>query len=228
MNTVVVEKFNGRAQEFHSRELPVDRYVHVWWFEPVRDALVLGSTQDEGLVNLDECRRNGVDLVRRRSGGGLVLLGKDSTMWLDVIISVDHPLWDRDVTSSSFWLGETWMDALTMCGLGHFVQHRSRLVRSPESDLVCFAGRGPGEVFLAGESERPIGTKVVGISQRRTRDHARFQTVVSLRWEPERLLDLLYEPKPDVAALWDSGSNLEVDRDRLMSVMTSCLVRVLS
>jgi lipoate-protein ligase A len=55
---------------------------------------------------------------------------------------------------------------------------------TPWSASVCFAGLGPGEVTVDGR-------KVVGLSQRRTREAALFQCCAALRWEPERLLDLL-------------------------------------
>ncbi len=231
MPSVVVEHFVGRAGEFHARDLPPDGDVHIWWFVPDEDAIVLGSAQDDTLVDRGVCRRLGVDVVRRRSGGGLVLLG-EGTLWLDVVLPADHPLWDRDVTSSAFWLGETWMMALRECGSPDLVQHRSRLVRSPESDLVCFAGRGPGEVFLSTGADGDAGAKVVGISQRRTRSQARFQSVVSLHWEPERLIELLADSVPDRARLLssirESGSSLDIDRNRLVEVTTSRLVDVLS
>ena len=38
--------------------------------------------------------------------------------------------------------------------------------------------------------------KVVGLSQRRTRRAARFQTSLYLRYEPARLADLLAPPRP--------------------------------
>ena len=45
-------------------------------------------------------------------------------------------------------------------------------------DLVCFAGRGPGEVF-AGQR------KLVGLSQWRAREGALFSSCVYTRWEPD-------------------------------------------
>ena len=51
-------------------------------------------------------------------------------------------------------------------------------------NVACFAAVGPGEVVVG-------DAKVVGISQRRTRELARFQTVAYLDWEAAELLDLL-------------------------------------
>ncbi len=62
------------------------------------------------------------------------------------------------------------------------------------AELVCFAGIGPGEVLLGGR-------KLVGISQRRTRNGSRFQCMVHTRWSPDVLVDLLAEPRPTVEEL---------------------------
>lgn len=209
----------GPAGEFHAREVPQNEAVHLWWFTPSRDALVLGSTQEASLVDEDQCRRQGVDVVRRRSGGGVVLLERGGHLWLDVVIPSTHPLWERDVTVSSFWLGEVWQVALTGVGLDSLVQHRSRLETSPQSALVCFAGRGPGEIF------RATGEKVVGISQRRTRNHARFQCAVSVRWDPERLVSLLRPGLIDAHEIETAGSTLDIEPQTLQDAMTDAVVQ---
>ena len=51
-------------------------------------------------------------------------------------------------------------------------------------DLVCFAGRGPGEVFHGAR-------KVVGLSQWRAREGALFSSCAYLRWDPAPLLALI-------------------------------------
>jgi hypothetical protein len=94
------------------------------------------------------------------------------------------PLWRDDIGEAFHWLGETWAAALAELGVDVDVHHGA-MVRSPWSALVCYAGRGPGEVFLG-------GAKVVGISQRRTRAGARFQCAALLEpWDPWPLLRLL-------------------------------------
>ncbi|MGH9041248.1 MAG: hypothetical protein ACRDZ3_13570, partial [Acidimicrobiia bacterium] len=63
--------------------------------------------------------------------------------------------------------------------------------------VVCFAGLGPGEVTDA------AGRKVVGLSQRRTRGHTRFQCCVLLRWDPAAMVALVAQPYPEGAAVAD-------------------------
>src|SRR5690606_10658151 len=99
----------------------------------------------------------GVELARRRSGGGAVLLDDDAAVWLDVLVPRGDPLWSDDVVVAAHWLGDAWVAALAELGLAG-AAHRGGLVRRPWSELVCFAGLGPGEVTVGGR-------KVVGVSQ---------------------------------------------------------------
>jgi hypothetical protein len=48
---------------------------------------------------------------------------------------------------------------------------------------------------------RTGSTKFVGISQRRTRDQARFQCTAYMAWNAAALVELLAEPISDVARL---------------------------
>jgi hypothetical protein len=104
-------------------------------------------------------------------------------VWVDVTIPAGDPWWDNDVGRAFHWLGAVWTEVLIAGGvLARW--HDGAMQRTPWSPWVCFAGLGPGEVTVGGR-------KVVGLSQRRTREGALFQCCAALRWEPERLLDLL-------------------------------------
>jgi lipoate-protein ligase A len=146
--------------------------------------LVLGSTQDDGLVSVAALAARGVQLARRRSGGGAVLLVPGEQLWLDAWIPRDDPLWVTDVVEAAEWVGAWWVDALARCGLPGLEVHRGRSEPGAVGDVVCFAGRGPGEVF-AGRR------KVVGLSQWRARQGALFSSCAYLRWEPAVLAGLL-------------------------------------
>ena len=164
----------------------------VWDFEITRPALVLGSRQDGSIVNVEECATRGIDIVTRRSGGGLMLLIPGEHLWLDVIICPGDPLWSDDVQASMNWLGAVWQRALADCGVIDTEVATGGLVADEIGQLVCFAGRGPGEVM------GPDGRmKYVGISQRRTREQARFQCTAYTKWDAELLLALLADPVTD-------------------------------
>lgn len=153
----------GTPQELHDLDPGVNPGRLVWVMEPSRSALVLGSTQSSDVV---VGAPRGVDVARRRSGGGAVLVEPTNTLWIDVIVPSGDPLWSDDVSAAANWLGQTWVDVIG----GAALVHRGPMVRAAWSSLVCFAGTGPGEVV---DGER----KIVGISQRRTRAWGRFQCV---------------------------------------------------
>jgi lipoate-protein ligase A len=172
----------------------------------VAPAIVVGSGQPVSDVDRDRAVQTGVDVVRRRSGGGAVLVGADHVAWVDVVLPIEDPLWDPDVGRASWWLGERWAEALRRIGWLDAVVWRGRLQRTAWSSRVCFAGLGPGEVSVVppseegtvGEGLRRSGAergsrraKVVGISQRRTRHGALFQCAALLRWDPDLLVELL-------------------------------------
>lgn len=178
-----VEEVRGAAAEVHRRELPDPPTRTVWIANVDRPALVLGSTQPDEVVDRDAVRRHGIEVVRRRSGGGAVLLSPGAVTWIDALLPAGDPLWEDDVSRSFAWLGDLWVDVLGQLGLAAEA-HTGGLVHSRWSRLVCFAGLGPGEVTSEGR-------KVVGLSQRRTRRAARFQSAVNHRWQPARLAEVL-------------------------------------
>jgi len=144
------------------------------------DALVLGSTQPWDRDPADV----GMPVVRRRSGGGAVLVGPGRVVWVDVFMPAGHPQWDDDVGRAFWFLGEAWTAALESLGVAGGVVHRGPLVQSPYSRQVCFAGLGAGEVTVDGR-------KVVGMAQRRTRKGALFQCAVALWWDAAVMAELL-------------------------------------
>ncbi len=189
-----VENHRGSAADFHGRDMPSVIVPSVQWFHVEQSALVLGSAQPIEHVDVEACARAGVEIVRRRSGGGAVLVEPNNVLWADVLIPFDHAMWTNDVSSSAWWLGEVWLHTLDSLGMTGLHVHRGAMREGEWSRRVCFAGVGGGEVMLG---ER----KVVGISQRRTRAGARFQCAVYSRWHPERVAELMAEPRPSVADL---------------------------
>jgi len=179
----VVERATGSAADFHGRDLPDPPARRVWVHEVSGPALVLGSTQPVDAADHEAAAAAGVDVVRRRSGGGAVLVEPGEVVWVDVVVPPGDQLWETDVGRAMHWVGRTWVAALAARGIGADV-HTGGLVDTEWSRRVCFGGLGPGEVTVAGR-------KVVGVAQRRTRGGARFQTAALLRWEPAALLALL-------------------------------------
>jgi lipoate---protein ligase len=195
------EHIVGEAADVHERDPGRPSAPLVWAIEVTSPALVLGSSQSLHDADHDACRQRSVAVARRRSGGGAVLLVPGEVVWVDVIIPAGHETWDSDVVRSSWRLGDVWSHVLAELGIADTDVHRGRWELTEWSRTVCFAGIGPGEVSQAGR-------KLVGISQRRTRDYARFQCALNRTWRPDRLvelLDLSPEQRDELLALLDAS-----------------------
>ncbi len=162
--------FDESAADFHARVIPDHPTAQIWVNHVAGPALVLGSTQrDPSIVDAVECTKRGIDIVRRRSGGGAVLLIPADVTWFDVIIPTGAAGWAQDVHAPMVWLGERFAEACRVAGVAHTLTvNDNSMVRTEWSTLICFDGIGPGEVLLEGR-------KLLGISQRRTRAALRLQ-----------------------------------------------------
>jgi len=179
-----VRRASGPARALVAHPWPDPPAPTVWVLDITRPAVVLGSTQAMSTVDAARAEAQGVDVVRRLSGGGAVLVEPGSLVWVDVVVPPADPLWEADVGRAFAWLGRAWAGALADAGVTGADVYDGPLRRTSWSGRVCFAGLGPGEVVVG-------GAKVVGMCQRRTRAGALFQSAALLTWEPERLLGLL-------------------------------------
>ncbi len=137
-------------------------------FRPSQPTLILGGSQPLDVV--DSERLGSIPLRRRRGGGGLVLLQPDD-LWIDWWIPADDSRWSGDVHVSSTRAGFWWRDALGTTVPGVITVHEGALVGDVGYRVICFAGRGPGEVFV---DDR----KAVGVTQWRVREGIFLSTVI--------------------------------------------------
>ncbi len=170
-----VRRSFGSAVDFHHRALPHlhDDLGEVWIHRVERPALVLGSTQPLDLLDQGSAESRGWEVGRRRSGGGLVVISPGTHIWIDIVIGRLHPLWDDDINQAFDWVGALWATVLAEHTGTMPSVHRGPLLDRHAGRLLCFAGLGAGEVELDGH-------KIIGLSQRRTRAGARFQTMLEL------------------------------------------------
>jgi len=195
-----LRRSRATAGEFHAADLldgvtPGGAAV-VWEHEVTAPALVLGSTQGDDVADHAACRARGIEVVRRRSGGGAVLLLPGGVTWVDVILPAGGPGWSDDVHRPMVWLGEHLAEVVRAVTGRHDVEvHAGAMVTTEWSRAVCFDGLGAGEVVLD-------GAKLVGISQRRTRAGARLQCCWYSSHDPAILPGLLAAAhRPPVEAL---------------------------
>lgn len=200
------------ASEMHAKDLQAERGI---WNVTIPDnALVLGSSQNEDVVDLVACAQAKVDVVHRQTGGGAVYLATGEHLWVDVVVPRGDDLWSDDVVISSQWLGDAWSRVLASFGISGLSVHRRASEPATWSKLVCFAGVGSGEVLI---NDR----KVVGISQRRTREAARFQCFIHRCWTPEKFVPLLAMPRPSVAEIRDLVAVVDYGPAQLLAALVA-------
>lgn len=214
-----LQRVEGRVQELHAVEsqFPDGRTVRIC--QPLDSALVLGSAQREETIDGLRAAALGLEVMHRRSGGGAVLVTPDNMTWIDLFVPAGDSLWVPDVGKAFEWLGDSWAQALGRLGVVELDVHRGALVASEWSRVICFAGLGPGEVLSAGK-------KVVGISQRRTRDGARFQCALHHHWDPTLMASLLADRgqhEPLATYLAQTCDSVPLAHEALIESFVSCL-----
>ncbi len=197
----------GGASELLGDSVPSDtRELRVC--QVTRPSLVMGSTQPQS--HLDSNAASQIEVVRRRSGGGAVLLMPGEAVWVEISVPHGDPLWEPDIGRAFWWLGELWAAVLASLGEGPLSLHRGKPVGGRWSSYCCFAGLGSGEITAKGH-------KVLGISQRRTRQGSLFQCALALRSRPSELIGLLAlseSERPEALAALEqvAGSGQVIDR----------------
>jgi lipoate-protein ligase A len=175
--------------------------------------LVLGGHQSPEIVN--SIKVSHTPVRRRRGGGGLVLLRPDD-LWIDWWIPHDDARWSHDVRVSSLLVGSWWASALRVRTRQDVSVHEGPLEGSEAHRVVCFAGRGPGEVFVAGH-------KAVGLTQWRVREGVFLSTVLHVGATTD-VLDYLNEVPSGLAAALDHHtlSSLRIgDREELIEELVA-------
>jgi lipoate-protein ligase A len=160
------------------------------WYRPATTALVVGFAQRlraDSLIDAARCKAAGIEVLTRRAGGGLVLLGPD-TLCFAIAFPLPHPLVVDDLTESYRWLGYRLTSGLHALGVSQarrieVAEARAdtsrlaaRAAESPVDRLVratCFGGLSPHEIVVA-------NAKLVGLAQVRRRHAVLYQVGILL------------------------------------------------
>jgi len=170
------------------RAMPAEGPPVLSWSTVSAPALVLGRLAVDPTVNWPAARDEGVEVVRRSSGGGPVLWDA-GLLSLDAVLPPGHPLAGHDVVEAYRWLGEAIASALRTLGVegvevASVPRARAAALSPGPAAEACFGGLSPHEVLVGGR-------KVVGLSQARRRPGALLQAGILMRLDAARLARLL-------------------------------------
>ncbi len=215
----LVHETVGDAGEFHAADPTPMRSATFHSVDTT--TLVLGSAQRASDVDRRVADALGIDVVKRRSGGGAVLLVPGEFVWLDLVIPARDALWADDVGHAMEWVGELWQRALGELAIAGDANTMYVSTTAGGGDVrwakqVCFAGIGSGEIVSGAR-------KIVGVSQRRTRAAARFQSLCHLRWRPELVAALVAPPRPRVVDLATSVVTVAATTDAIRDALLRSL-----
>jgi len=149
---------NMAVDEFLFLELPELPRTTLRFYQWIRPTASLGANQKlERVVNAEFCRRNGIDIVRRPTGGKVVLHHDEITY---AVVSNDESIFGPTLGSSYRRISEALVTGLGKLGL------RASLAGPPPPDyakgiLPCFSHPARDEIEIAGR-------KIVGSAQKRT------------------------------------------------------------
>lgn len=149
--------------------------------------LSIGMAERIADVDLTAARQVGVGIVRRPSGGTAVL-HVDQVAW-SLALPAGHPLAPDDIVETYRRHGEITVDALRLLGArarAASVEDARAPLPDPVLAVACFGGLAPHEIVVG----TPL-RKLVGWGQVRRRGVVMHHAVLSLRFEPKALAQLL-------------------------------------
>lgn len=187
---------------------------------PTATTLVLGSRQSEEIVDRNAARRTGLEIVRRRSGGGAVLVDANHSLWIDIEVGIEDARYCAEPMAMMAKVGQWWMEALRSlnCCPPDLWQFEGAMECDAGGDVICFAGRAHGELMVA-------ESKLVGLSQRRSRDGARVQGQLHFEDPTDVMLEVLAESSPLTRRpALISGACREMIDAGLLAALTAAIV----
>ena len=176
-NMLLDEALAVRVAEGHS--LPVIR-IYAW---PC-PAVSLGRHQKpEPLLDVERCEREGIEIVRRPTGGKAILHSAGDITY-SVIAPAEEAPFSRDVLGSYAAVNGALVTGLGMLGIRAAVRDPAPIWPETGVDFGCFESPGRHEVYWAGR-------KLAASAQRRTGGVVLQQGTIPLSETGAGLADLL-------------------------------------
>jgi lipoate-protein ligase A len=99
-------------------------------------------------INVDFCRREGIDIVRRPTGGKAVLHEHELTYSL--VAAIDHPLFTADILETYRVISSCIVEALNRLGLAPEMVSQGRSAAGTPLEGYCFAAPSKYELLVDG------------------------------------------------------------------------------
>ncbi len=99
-------------------------------------------------INVDFCRREGIDIVRRPTGGKAVLHEHELTYSL--VAAIDHPLFTADILETYRVISSCIVEALNRLGLTPEMVYEGRSAVGTPLEGYCFAAPSKYELLVDG------------------------------------------------------------------------------
>lgn len=132
---------------------PVLRFYD--WDQPT---ISLGYNQDAEQLDMQACRRSGIRVVRRPTGGRAVFHNNEFTY--SVIALQEDPLLGGPVLETYRIIAQALVRGLEQLGIASELQRSQSAGASVKDSLLCFAAAGRYEITASGK-------KILGSAQRR-------------------------------------------------------------
>jgi lipoate-protein ligase A len=141
-----------RDELLHAAVTPT---VRLYGWNP--EAISLGNSQTEADIDLDVVREYGLDIVKRGTGGGGILHNATEVTYA-VVLPIDHPDLNTNITESFGLMSRGVVHALRSLGLPAELESMPDRTR----DALCY-------VRVQGTNVMVRGRKISGGAQRRTK-----------------------------------------------------------
>jgi len=149
--------WNMAVDDYMFRTLTPQPRTILRFYRWIRPTVSLGYSQRiHKVVNIDYCSLNGIDVVRRMTGGKLVLHDREVTY---SIASSDEDLFGSSVLDSYRKISEGFMCGLRKMGLHAYLAEKAP-AKYIHGDLPCFSYPSRHEVEISGR-------KIIGSAQKR-------------------------------------------------------------
>jgi lipoate-protein ligase A len=209
--------WNMAVDEFLFRSLGDEATTYLRFYRWEKPTVSIGRSQKaEKVVNLDFCRQHGIDIVRRITGGKLVLHHKEVTY---CVCSSDAEIFSQKLMDSYRLISDALNRSLVRMGI------ESRLAENTQADyargtMPCFAQPARDEIEMEGK-------KIIGSAQKRTGNKFIQHGSIPLEKEDDLLISVSKssEKKPMISmtSLSDAvGKKVDFDWavDRFISGMS--------